>query len=77
MGEMIKGGKVLARGPGSRAIPLSAGVAELFENGIEIGDDYEWHREGDRLYIEFPGKPMIPSKVGKARTAPDKDGRTF
>jgi hypothetical protein len=67
--EMIKKGKVLTRGPGSRTIPFSADMSELFEGGVKIGDDYEWHRDGDRLYILFPGKPMIPSKAGKGKTA--------
>lgn len=70
IGEMVDHGKVIARGSTSRAIPISAALARAFDGGIKIGDDFEWHREGNRLYIVFPDKPMIESRA----KAPERGG---
>jgi hypothetical protein len=58
--ETIERGKIIQRGKGSKAIPISKAISDLME-GLSVGDPYEMCLDNGRLILRFP-KPEKPEK---------------
>lgn len=62
--ELFERGNVIPRGKGSKAIPLSAGLAAL-KGGVKVGDPYEIYLDNGEVIIRFPRNQPAPEE-GKA-----------
>lgn len=64
MSEIMGKGKVGRQGKYARTIPFSSFLSEMM-GGVEIGDRFEWHKEGERLYLVFPDRKAMTSDMPK------------
>ena len=64
--EFLKRGKIIQRGKGSMAIPLSAEFARDHCGGAKVGDEWEIYVEDGKLYLKFPKPQPAPPPSGGA-----------